>query len=695
MKKIAFLTLSILLMLSLVACGSKGPQGEQGFQGPQGVQGEAGATGATGPQGPQGETGAQGPAGITPQLKVGEDNYWYVSYDNGTTWASLNVKATGADGEQGPQGATGATGPQGPQGETGAQGPSGITPQLKVGGDNYWYVSYDNGTTWANLNVKATGADGEQGPQGETGAAGPQGPSGITPQLKIGEDNYWYVSYDNGTTWANLNVKATGADGEQGPQGETGAQGLAGITPQLKIGEDNYWYVSYDNGTTWANLNVKATGADGEQGPQGEQGSQGNDGLSAFEIFKKYYPEYKGTEQDWIYAVATNNICALFGHKEVIDEATNATCTVDGLTAGSHCEVCEKVFVKQEIILASHNFVGTVCQVCNFDSEANGFELKLNDDGESYSVSGYKGTDTELVIPSSYNGKPVTAINAVAFYGKSNIISVTIPEGITSIGKEAFNYCRSLKSISIPTTVTFIDIYPLFNCDALESIVISKGNPVFDSRDNCNAIIETATNTLIAGCNNSTIPKSVVKLDEYAFAYCNNLTRIVIPNSVKNIMMAAFVSCPSLSEVQYEGSQNQWLNIYIDNAWGANSRLLNATLICTGADDNDGFIYEENGDGTASVVGMATTITIPDTSPNGETIIRIAGFVCKDLENIIIEIPSTIQIIEDYAFYNCDIKEIRYSGTVEEWNNIIKTDGWWNANSSGFTVYCSDGSIDY
>jgi hypothetical protein len=54
-----------------------------------------------------------------------------------------------------------------------------------------------------------------------------------------------------------------------------------------------------------------------------------------------------------------------------------------------------------------------------------------------------------------------------------------------------------------------------------------------------------------------------------------------------------------------------------------------------------------------------------------------------------------MQIIEDYAFYNCDIKEIRYSGTVEEWFNIIKTDGCWNYDSYGFTVICSDGEITY
>ena len=89
-----------------------------------------------------------------------------------------------------------------------------------------------------------------QGPQGEpgaTGSTGPQGPSGITPQLKVGEDNYWYVSYDNGTTWASLNVKATGADGEQGPQGEPGATGV-GIE-SVEFDEDGNLVIKYTDGT--------------------------------------------------------------------------------------------------------------------------------------------------------------------------------------------------------------------------------------------------------------------------------------------------------------------------------------------------------------------------------------------------------------------------------------------------------------
>lgn len=121
------------------------------------------------------------------------------------------------------------------------------------------------------------------------------------------------------------------------------------------------------------------TGLQGEQGPQGETGAQGNDGLSAYEIFKKHYPDYTGTEEQWIYDVATNNICGLFGHKKVIDAAIEATCTENGLTQGSHCQVCEKVLVEQEVVKANHNYVDGKCSKCNIGYESETVWLSMLD----------------------------------------------------------------------------------------------------------------------------------------------------------------------------------------------------------------------------------------------------------------------------------------------------------------------------
>jgi hypothetical protein len=245
------------------------------------VSGEDGKDGANGADGKDGQDGADGKDGITPLLKI-ENGYWYISYDNGVTWTESG-KATGNNGQNGQNGTDGK------DGQDGANGQDGVTPLLKIE-NGYWYISYDNGATWAQLG-KATGEDGKDGADGtngtdgkdgQDGADGSNGQDGITPQLKI-ENGYWYVSYDNGTTWTQFG-KATGADGQDGQNGtdgkdgQDGKDGKDGVTPQLKI-EEGYWFISYDNGATWTQLG-KATGEDGKDGTDGADGKDGQNGTN-------------------------------------------------------------------------------------------------------------------------------------------------------------------------------------------------------------------------------------------------------------------------------------------------------------------------------------------------------------------------------------------------------------------------------
>ena len=146
-------------------------------------------------------------------------------------------------------------------------------------------------------------------------------------------------------------------------------------------------------------------------------------------------------------------------------------------------------------------------------------------------------------------GNSVTSIGYSAFYGCSSLTSVTIGNGVTSIGDWAFGDCSSLTSVTIGNSVTRIGYEAFMGCSSLASIVVDSRNSTYDSRENCNAIIKTATNTLIAGCKNTTIPNSVTSIGNEAFRDCSSLTSITIPNSVTSIGDQAFYNCSSLTSV--------------------------------------------------------------------------------------------------------------------------------------------------
>ena len=151
---------------------------------------------------------------------------------------------------------------------------------------------------------------------------------------------------------------------------------------------------------------------------------------------------------------------------------------------------------------------------------------------------------TSVTMPAT-----VTSIGAYAFSDCEGLETVTIGESVASIGKDAFSGCRELLSVIIPGAVKVIDAKAFYNCGKVMSFIVDKENKVYDSRGNCNAIIETATNTLIYGCKNTVIPNTVTKIGEEAFAYCVALTSIEIPNSVTDIKSGAFSGCSGLTSV--------------------------------------------------------------------------------------------------------------------------------------------------
>ena len=164
----------------------------------------------------------------------------------------------------------------------------------------------------------------------------------------------------------------------------------------------------------------------------------------------------------------------------------------------------------------------------------------------------YSGSVNSITIPSavSNGGKvyQVTRIGQSAFVLRSDLRSVSIPATVTSIGMNAF-FSSGLTHITIPQSVTAIGDRAFAKCNNLVIITVESGNAVYDSRNRCNAIIETATNTLLAGCRTTVIPKTVTAIGNLAFFSCTGMTSVTIPHAVTTIGDLAFNGCSDLTSV--------------------------------------------------------------------------------------------------------------------------------------------------
>lgn len=216
----------------------------------------------------------------------------------------------------------------------------------------------------------------------------------------------------------------------------------------------------------------------------------------------------------------------------------------------------------------------------------------------------------------------VTRIDGNTFQGCSRLTSITIPDAVTFIGAHAFTDCSTITSINIPSLVATIGSYAFTGCGSLTSITVASDNTTFDSRGNCNAIIETESNMLIAGCTNSVIPNTVTAIDYGAFMG-SGISHIHFPNSVTEIYSDAFSNCSKVTKI-------------------------------TVADDNPKYDSRNNCNAiieTASntlVVGCRNTII-----PNTVTVIGERAFRGhSDLTDI--AIPNSVTAIDEYAFFQCD-----------------------------------------
>ena len=145
---------------------------------------------------------------------------------------------------------------------------------------------------------------------------------------------------------------------------------------------------------------------------------------------------------------------------------------------------------------------------------------------------------TAITIPNF-----VTSLGRSCFAWCDSLTSITIPNSVTSLAAWCFYGCSGLTSITIPSSVTSLGIECFSGCSGLESITVEEGNSVYDSRNNCDAIIVTSENQMFVGCKNTIIPNSITSLGDYSFEDCTGLTSIDIPNSVTSLGNYSFAYC--------------------------------------------------------------------------------------------------------------------------------------------------------
>lgn len=182
-------------------------------------------------------------------------------------------------------------------------------------------------------------------------------------------------------------------------------------------------------------------------------------------------------------------------------------------------------------------------------------------ENNEYSVTGYEGADTDVVIPGTFNGYPVKSIGDRAFYGCDSLTSVTIPDSVTSIGEYAFKHCESLTSITVEEGNTSYRSRDgnLYSKDekTLIQYAMGKSAQSFTIPDSVTSIGEKAFDSC-KYLTSVTIGNGVTSIYEGAFHCCNSLTSVTIPDSVTSIGFFAFGGCASLTSVTF-ANPNGWI----------------------------------------------------------------------------------------------------------------------------------------
>ena len=293
--------------------------------------------------------------------------------------------------------------------------------------------------------------------------------------------------------------------------------------------------------------------------------------------------------------------------------------------------------------------------------------------------------------------KNLVRIDESGFHG-CGITDVVLPDTMEEIGDHAFFNNDEMVSLTIPKSVTDIGESPTYGCGSIESLSVEEGNPVYHSDGNC--VIETATRTLVFGCQTSVIPDdgsvtsigvgafagymakdvnlpaSVTSIGDHAYENCGGLTSVTLPDTVTSLGNSVFANCQQLKEVTIPGSVTK----IPENAFSYCERLVTITILSGVTDiEKDAFFC----------CGKLKNVALPDSVAHiGErafyeckaltrivlpkNLTRIDGNVfsfCESLTRVVL--PKSLTCIEYSSFYYYDsLKTVYYGGTEEDRNNM-------------------------
>ena len=324
-----------------------------------------------------------------------------------------------------------------------------------------------------------------------------------------------------------------------------------------------------------------------------------------------------------------------------------------------------------------------------------GLSYKLNLDGTGFTVTGLgRCTDADVTIPSTYSGKPITAIDQTAFSGYTHIKSITLSSDIKEIEAMSFSGCSSLEKVVLPDGIEYVSYRAFDGCNKLQYneqkdglYLGNEANPylVFvRPRSIAITSFELSLDTKVvaggafkdcADLISLTLPSELRSLGEYTFADCEKLKSVNIPESITEIRAGTFSGCRALDSIMLPGA----LTYIGDNAFTFCSSITSLIL-----PKNVTHI------GYAAFAGCSsiTEIDLPDVM----TELGVSAFAdCTSLATV--HLPAGLHVLQSGIFRNCkELTNVYFPGTEAIRNAINKAEGW-ALKSGGFDLHCTDGKI--